>query len=128
MAEENEIIIDGVNVAECLAYKNKHCIDKTSIMFCDVNLCSNYPYCYYKQLQRLKQENEELKARRIKSLGFICDCEEREKYKQALEEIREICKMDCGDCPYNQDCDCNYSECEEAKIDDILDKINEVLK
>jgi chromosome segregation ATPase len=55
-----EIIIDGVNVAECGAYKDKHCKDKTSIIFCDTNLCSNYPYCYYKQLKRLEQENKEL--------------------------------------------------------------------
>ena len=56
-----KILLDDVNVSECLAYKNKHCIDKTSIMFCETNLCSNYPNCYYKQLKRLEQENEELK-------------------------------------------------------------------
>lgn len=50
------------------------------------------------------------------------------QYKAVLEEIKEICRTDCGDCQYNQDCECNFEECEEAKIDDILDKINEVLK
>lgn len=45
------------------------------------------------------------------------------EYKQTLQEIKKICKMDCGDCQYNQDCDCNFEECEEAKIDDILDLI-----
>ena len=202
-----EIIIDGVNVAECGAYKDSHCIDKTSIMFCDTNLCSNYPYCYYKQLKRLEQENEALKQteneakeiiaelkteneelekensligynltlkekeneelrqvrkdlpdiqspyvvlyRQIKqeneelkedlktrTMCITCEKElqncnlriENEKLKQALEEIREIAKMDCGDCQYSQDCNCNFQECEEYKIDDILKKINEVLK
>ena len=43
----------------------------------------------FENYKKLKQENEELKARRIKSLGFICDCEENVRYRQALEEIRE---------------------------------------
>lgn len=49
--------------------------------------------------------------------------EKTEKYRTTLQEIKNICKMDCGDCQYNQDCDCNFEECEEAKIDDILDLI-----
>ena len=60
-----EIIIDGVNVAGCNAYKEGHCLDKTAILLCDTNKCSNYNDCYYKQLQRLKQENKELKEKII---------------------------------------------------------------
>ena len=58
---------------------------------------------------KYKQENEELKAKRIKSLGFICDCEENAKYKQTLEEIREVIncsdKDDCDNCPGNDFCE-----------------------
>lgn len=109
-------IIDGIDVAECDAYKDKHCMDKTSIMFCNLNLCSNFPNCYYKQLKRmqaenkklknknndlieeiasgnidiaiLQAENEQLKKRQITKNGFICDCEQNVKYRQALEEIK----------------------------------------
>lgn len=49
-----------------------------------------------------------------------------DKYKQALAEIKEIAKRDCGNCPYNQNCDYIFQECEESKIDDILQKISEV--
>lgn len=57
-------------------------------------------------------------------------CEDADKkinnYKQALAEIKEIAKRDCGNCPYNQNCDYIFQECEESKIDDILQKISEV--
>ena len=66
--------------------------------------------CQYKQLQRLKKENEELKQeiinlkwQRESDYQMIEDAEtliydndfykrEMDKYKQALEEIREMCK------------------------------------
>lgn len=99
-----EIIIDGVNVAGCNAYKDKHCKDKTSIIFCDTNLCSNFPNCYYKQLKRLEQENEKLKKanERLKTLfqneGITDICEacsirsamEAYDYRKAFEEIKNI--------------------------------------
>ena len=59
--------------------------------------------------EKLKQENEELRAKQIKSLGFICDCEENVKYKQALEEIRDL-------------------KVSQGIKDDVLKMINEVLK
>ena len=59
---DKQIIIDGIDVSECEAYKDKHCKDKTSIMFCDTNLCSNFPNCYYKQLKAKEQECDELKS------------------------------------------------------------------
>lgn len=39
-------------------------------------------------IKRLQEENEKLKKRQITKNGFICDCEQNAKYKQALEEIR----------------------------------------
>ena len=74
--ENNEIYIDGVNVKKCdffhpeygrdchIALAFDYHNDKGTYYGCDQN-----PNCYYKQLQRLKQENE--------------------KQRKALEEIRE---------------------------------------
>ena len=61
MTENKPIMIDGVDVSGCEAYKDEHCKDKTSIMFCNTNLCSNFPNCYFKQLARKTQECERLK-------------------------------------------------------------------
>lgn len=113
------------------------CIKGESCLHCDTD------YCRFKdEVVELKAENERLKKQYN---CYACDsCGGKEdyinmkrhtenaiktvhKYSQALQEIRDICKMDCGDCEYNQDCDCNFLECEESKIDDILAKINEVI-
>ena len=96
-----------------------------------VNKCKYYKL--YKQLQRLKQENEELK----KQLEFsrthktVLDAE-RTRCKQALEEIRVIVQNhrecfygNCCDCKYKQECDEQNTECDCAKYH--IDKINEVL-
>ena len=65
---DKEIIIDGVNVAECCYYEDRYDTGK----WCDVTCteesapafrCENIKDCYFKQLKRLEQENEELKSR-----------------------------------------------------------------
>lgn len=76
-----EIIIDGVNVAGCKYYHYKGC---TANNFGKCDSCSEiYKNCYFKQLQRAKEENARL--------------------KEALEEIREIAEehSTCAsyDCP-----------------------------
>lgn len=86
-----EIIVDGVDVAGCGAYKDKHCKDKTSIMFCDTNLCSNYPYCYYKQLKRLEQENKNFE---ILAKSLYKRIEELEKENEALAFRERLYKAD----------------------------------
>lgn len=55
-----EIIIDGVNVAECEFLR--HCVipDNEGCKI-DDSLCCDVGNCYYKQLQRAKAENEKLK-------------------------------------------------------------------
>ena len=98
---DKQIIIDGVDVAGCGAYKDKHCKDKTSIMFCDTNLCSNYPYCDYKQLKRKEKELQEamdnyvqLDLQRVKEYNELVDLykakeQECERLKWYLKEIRD---------------------------------------
>ena len=83
----------------------------------------------HKQLQqtkeeneRLKEENEELKKRQITKNGFICDCEQNVKYRQALEEIREITEQD-RNCMNSELACCQCCD----KLDLIKDIISEVL-
>ena len=95
-----EIIIDGVNVAECALYlkDNGKCLrllaDDERETGC--NAICDYGSLYRKeQLQRLKQEKEMKLANSqawIESLNKYCEklISEKEKMKQALEEIREI--------------------------------------
>ena len=91
------------------------------------------PMCeeWAEKYEKLKQENEELRAKQIKSLGFICDCEENVKYKQALEEIRkEIWEQNrsCDNCPDERNGYCiGFNECAKNIIDNFLLKISEVL-
>ena len=79
--------------------------------------CSWYKDCiYYKQCELLKQENEELKAR-VKILNRmtgIFSARLAEKYRQALEEIREIVSG-------------NYEILDPQAKKEIQTKINEVL-
>ena len=103
-----EIIIDGVNVAGCNSYKEGHCLDKTAILLCDTNKCSNYKDCYYKQLKRLEQENEELKNRLQilddKILTVEITVEEFENYKQLKQENEELKKLKCK---FKEYCTCD---------------------
>ena len=117
-----EIIIDGVNVAGCDAYKDKHCMDKTSIMFCNLNICSNFPNCYYKQLKRLEQENERLKKEldlqqkiNLKQQDITRD------YWEALEEIGKIAGGAIDIITENDEL-LNYIGCIYNKIDEVLKK------
>ena len=146
-----EMIIDGVNVAECdYILSNLTCIHKDIKMKKCIKLCANIPNCHYKQLQRLKQENERLASNyenlyqsakqlynkynkfegkkenelvalinRISDLAY--------KYKQALEEIREIAK-------YNQFYDPRYfmmrgdiGQVQNTRMTEIYEKCNEAL-
>jgi hypothetical protein len=77
-------------------------------------LCVNNNNCYFKQLIRLQEEDEELK----KQLEFsrthksVLDAE-RIKYKQALEEIRSYCD--------EQNLKADYTACFITnRIDEVL--------
>ena len=83
--EEEEIIIDGVNVAECCCYNKDdepYCCELYTIQ------CEEQD-CYFKQLQRLKQENEKYKQF-IQWLStqqyYILPKNIKEKIKEVLNE------------------------------------------
>lgn len=115
--ENKEIYIDGVNVAGCGYFCE---IDK-ECNICGMGTdgedtfcrdCKDNSNCYYKQLQRLKQENEELKKffdsaakkntnleNKMKEYREQYDdlywtsnqlLKDKTKLKQALEEVRDI--------------------------------------
>ncbi len=131
--EGKEIIIDGVNVAEC-----EHLIPKKDIKWCECSAyCSPYPECvsydlckgkncYFKQLQRLKAGNEKwLKQYDLLQEDRVKLWTDNTKYKQALEEIREMINIcmefkTCEKCKF-------YKECDSSFEDYILIKIEEVL-
>lgn len=103
---KESVIIDGVNVEECkyFLFRDKEEIPERS---CGVGLvnCKGQD-CMFKQLQRLKAENEQL--------------------KQALEEIREDMQQDTT-CE-SRECGCDdYAECINCMKETIINKINEVL-
>ena len=56
----NEVIIDGCNVAEC-EFFGKYNVCKAYVYMPKSCGCDYNPNCYFKQLQRIKSENEELK-------------------------------------------------------------------
>ena len=99
-----EIIIDGVNVAGCEFYINdyKYSCDLSFTNQEELCSCEQIKDCYYKQWQRLKQENEKLKeeveARRKYSSAWN-DKLQTDKYIKALEEIdRRIQLENADDC------------------------------
>ena len=128
-----EIIIDGCNVAKCCCFEDNRCLwTKKYYATCKVTPpCEAIKNCYFKQLQRLKKENEELeKDIETRIMCISCQRElencnlqvENEKYKQALEEIRDVlCE---GITFYN-----GYWNNPETftQSDKIILKINEVL-
>ena len=83
-------IIDGVDVVECPHRKKE-------VTFMNVIKCYNYGACegvncLYKQFKRKEQECEELIKQRDKfEYGNNILEHERNKYKQALDEVKEYC-------------------------------------
>ena len=104
MAEE--IIIDGVDVSECVSFdklngQNICCYDDTregKIPF--ANFCVENKDCYFKQHKRKEQECEKYKKGFEEDFAFNNELIndklqiglERNRYKQALEEIEKYIK------------------------------------
>lgn len=120
MQKQNDIIlIDGYNVAECEFISESNKCDVLEIFECE-----DYPNCYFKQLQRMKAENEELKekVKLLDSMTGIFSARQAKKYHQALEKIKRIVNKFCSDCI------CLNKNCKGCVADDTKRKINEVLR
>lgn len=97
-----EIIIDGVNVAEC-----EHCMYKGFKAFpqCKLNLdsfataCQQHKDCYFKQLKRLQEtlkhvENgRKVKAEKLKRIEeIVTHCIQGGFTDEFVQEIFDICR------------------------------------
>ena len=108
------IIINGVDVSECIHYKNQTCIANylfTNIPFSEAK-CKISPNCHYKQLKRKEQK-----------------CE---KYKNCLDEIKNINKdllNDlCDNCGWHNTDGCDPEDFVCGKLIQIKQTISEVTK
>ncbi|MDE6138562.1 MAG: hypothetical protein K2F57_03740 [Candidatus Gastranaerophilales bacterium] len=137
MEIDKEVIIDGVNVAGCKRFTTEQphlgitCLDSLVLS----PKCEDNPDCYFKQLQRLRAENEELKKKleRYKLYQEVEEFIEKYsedkgkptisyklfRYKQALERVKEKAQE-------NDEMLQGYHH-EWANNKLILDIINEVL-
>ena len=96
--------INGIDVSECRFYEPKAqkmtCHEETI-----TKPCESTPICYYKllqksyiEIQRLQEENEELKEKNKELLNLcnkggallVTESAKTKKYNQALEEIKEM--------------------------------------
>ena len=123
-----KVMIDGVDVSECLHYRGEMCCNEEELSLD----CVKNKSCFYKQIIQLKAENERLKEKHKKltcqileisalnkTLVDACkNCDDIISYRKALEEIREIAEN-------NMNCEGEKLPCPQSQ--DILDKINEVL-
>ena len=93
---DKQIIIDGIDVSKCkyIDIENFekpicHCISQRNE--CEMP-CEYNKDCYFKQLARKEQECKELTSQRDKfEFGNNILEHERNKYKQALDEVKEYC-------------------------------------
>ena len=94
------IIVDGVDVSRCNCLGVK--LTKKHMCICDsIDFCNEEPNCYYKQLQREKQNSQEARDTAIKEfnraekLKMLLKRKEQEceKLKQTLTEIKPILEL-----------------------------------
>lgn len=110
---DKQIVINDVDVSKCSYFNNtdkSYCEECCSEFGCAI--CNDRPNCYYKQLKRKEQECEKLyiqlktdeeyhKEEENTLRKIIKNKEERnielykenKKYKQAIDMIKEYCKL-----------------------------------
>ena len=115
------IIIDGVDVSEWKYYiadngvQYNGCYELTNICECNKedDFCDDNPNCYYKQLQREKQDSQEARDTAIKEFNRA------EKLYQTLTDIRKIAEREVKRAPDGE----TFAR---PEIKQILQKISEV--
>ena len=98
----NEVIIDDCNVTECEFYDdlecNAYCQEYWEPQDNTKDFCKEHPNCYFKQLQRLK-----------------------DNYKQAFEDIIKYCNV------YSKTEDYVIDQTFSEFLENVFNKINGVL-
>ena len=120
---DKQIIIDGVDVSGCKYYiadngvQYNGCCELTDICECNKEdyFCDDNPNCYYKQLQREKQDSQEARDTAIKEFNRA------EKLSQTLTDIRKIAEKQVKRAPDGE----TFAR---PEIKQILQKISEVLE
>ena len=125
-----DIIVNGIDVSECVQYKNNgkcripHYQQGIKYVSCN---CNEWD-CEYKQLKRLQEENEGLKEKN-KSIAkdYVGVFGDYQKYKQALEEIRELYKnkIFCLCDKTEENCPCH--NCRILGQLDMVDNIDKII-
>lgn len=92
-----EIIIDGVDVAGCEFFDNGEAGNACLLGYREDAIEGFTPncidnLCYYKQLKRLEQENNELKMAKITIPDYVKMNEQIDELKQENETLREKLK------------------------------------
>lgn len=137
MTDKEQIIIDGVDVSECVSFdklngQNICCYEDTredKIPF--ANFCVENKDCYFKQLIRKTQECEALKSESFTMNSLIIEQEEEiDRYRKVLEKIEEcinnLKKQDIltfPDFPLQENCKVIMKQCNEG-YRQILNIIN----
>lgn len=90
MTDKEQIIIDGVDVSECVHYEDLSCTSFRDS--CGYPLdCKDFFFCNYKQLARKTQECEELKEENQKLEMQLCnEYGERDDYNIPCKMIRDL--------------------------------------
>lgn len=128
MTDKEQIMIDGVDVSGCRYYlRNIHKSCGQGLVDCEGK------DCMFKQLARLKEENERLKYNNDYQVGAL---------ERTIDELREECEelkrkvelmMDCPDCKVDEykkaieeiEEECNYAPmCDTEFSQRVLDIIN----
>ena len=120
--DDKQVIIHNVDVSGCKYYiadngvQYNGCYKLTDICECNKEdyFCDDNPNCYYKQLQREKQDSQEARDTAIKEFNRA------EKLSQTLTDIRKIAKKQVKRSPDGE----TFAR---PEIKQIIQKINEVL-
>ena len=135
MTDKEQIIIDGVNIAECEYHYDIHktmLVDgniKTFKNYCQINNDGCYGInCYFKQLARKEQECEQLN-KRASSLGEIADNLQQRNHHltQECEELKEKIRIKDDE---NSNLNKKYrqEQAEKFSYRKALEEIEEVIK
>ena len=94
---DKQIIIDDVNVSECVYRAEEKCTLKD-------DGCYFFPNCNYKQLQRLKEHHHKTEFEASENLKKLVKLEQEcEELKEELESLYDNCKgcSTCNEALYN---------------------------
>ena len=129
---ENKQIVDGIDVSGCKHYKNRNCIADyclTDMPFSEAK-CELNPNCYYKQLQREKQNSQEARDIAIKEFNRAEELKTLLKRKeQECEELKKTIMYKCPQCgdEYLSPMGASLYE-ENNKLKQTLAEIKEIVK